>query len=853
MKKLLLFAGLAAATLSLTNCNKQEIDYTGDAGRFSIHFVAPETKTTNDGLSTNWTKGDNLTVFYAPAGTKNYSENIKFTFADEEAAANGVATGEVELGTGSYDWYAIYPYSSKYSTPENTDCYATLGSSASGSQTQDGLDSKAHLAGYYYPVVGKVTSAASAAPTIKMKQLTTVIAVKVKNTTTAPINVNTVNVTAPKDLVGGFFVNFASETPIIVPEEGYTGKTAKLAVTGDNTIAAGATGTFYLAVCPFSVSNADLTVKIIADEGSVEKTKTITADFLAGHIKTVNVDFDNASGPAEIIKATVKEFLAATVSEDQWYQLTGTVSNIVNTTYGNFDLTDETGTVYVYGLTETKVAKNDKTFSNLGINAGDKVTIISLRSEHNGTAEAGGNTPAYFVSKEAGAASFGVEKNSFSISAETTSVTIKVTGNVAWTAEGSTGTTLDKTSGTGEGSIKVSLDANTDTKAKEYTVFVRTSNTQVADDEIEVNITQAAAAASGGTADNPYTVAEAIAATEALGEGNTASSKCYVKGIVSEIVEISTVHGNGTFYISDNGSTTNQYQVYRSKYVGNTNFTDEGQLAVGDVVIVYGAFKYYKSSTGETTLEFANGWIHELTRGGKKQYALSASATPNSVGASSATVTVNVYGNVDWSASVSGGASLDVTSGSGIGEIKVTIPENTSEQGRTFTVTVSSSAVSSPAVVEIAQSGKVTPGGNGDVLTADDFAATTTTYTDFSGVSKPSGAVYAGQSAKSNSGAIQLRSKNSNSGIVSTKSGGKVKKVTIDVESGSNAIEIYASNTAYTAASDLYATEGNLNQGTKVGSLTASGSVDIDGDYQYIGIRSENGAIYLKSVTIEWK
>ena len=856
MKKTLLFLGLTAATLSLTNCNKQEVDIAGNAGPYSIHFVVPETKTTNDGLSTNWAQGDNLSVFYAKAGTKDYSENIKFTFADEEAALNGVATADIELGTGSYDWYAIYP-SGKYATPENKDneCYATIGSSKSGTQTQVGLDSKAHLAGYNYPIAGKATSAASVAPTIKMKQLTTVLAVKVKNTTSAPIKVNTVSVTAPEKLVGGFYINFAGNSAVITPEpDQYVSETAKLSVTGENSIAAGATGTFYLAVCPFSVSNGDMTIKIVADEGSVEKTKKVTADFQAGHIKTLNVNFDNATGPAEVIKATVEQFLAAAVSDTQWYQLTGTVSNIKNTTYGNFDLTDATGTVYVYGLTATKVAKNDKTFSSLGINAGDKVTLISLRADYNGSAQAGGTPPAYFVSKESGAASFGVEKDSFNVSAETTSVTIKVTGNVAWTAEGSTGTTLDKTSGEGEGSIKVSFAANTDQKAKEYTVFVRTNNTQVANDEFEIDITQAAATASGGTADNPYTVAEAIEATQALGEGNTAPSKCYVKGIVSEIVEVSTEHGNGTFYISDNGSTTNQYQVYRSKYIGNTNFTDEGQLAVGDVVIVYGAFKYYKNNnTGETALEFANGWIHELVRSGKKQYALGASANPTSVGASANTVTVSVYGNVDWNVSVTGGATLDATSGSGIGEVKVTIPENTSEQGRSFTVTVKSSAVSTPAVVEIAQSGKVTPGGSGDVLTASDFAATSTTYVEFSGVSKPSGAVYAGQSAKSSAGAIQLRSNNSNSGIVSTKSGGKVKKITIDVESGSNTIEIYASNTAYTAATDLYATDGNTNQGTKVGSLTASGSVDIDGDYQYVGIRSAKGAIYLNSVTIEWK
>ena len=66
-----------------------------------------------------------------------------------------------------------------------------------------------------------------------------------------------------------------------------------------------------------------------------------------------------------------------------------------------------------------------------------------------------------------------------------------------------------------------------------------------------------------------------------------------------------------------------------------------------------------------------------------------------------------------------------------------------------------------------------------DVLTADLFTATGTTYTDFSGVSVTGGssAVYAGSSAKNSNGAIQLRSKNSNSGIVSTTSGGDRIKV----------------------------------------------------------------------------
>lgn len=63
-----------------------------------------------------------------------------------------------------------------------------------------------------------------------------------------------------------------------------------------------------------------------------------------------------------------------------------------------------------------------------------------------------------------------------------------------------------------------------------------------------------------------------------------------------------------------------------------------------------------------------------------------------------------------------------------------------------------------------------------DVLTANLFTATESSYTDFSNVTVTSSAVYAGNSAKSDNGAIQLRSKKNNSGIVTTASAGTVKK-----------------------------------------------------------------------------
>ena len=88
---------------------------------------------------------------------------------------------------------------------------------------------------------------------------------------------------------------------------------------------------------------------------------------------------------------------------------------------------------------------------------------------------------------------------------------------------------------------------------------------------------------------------------------------------------------------------------------------------------------------------------------------------------------------------------------------------------------------------------------------------------------------------------------------MSTVSGGRVKSVTITVESGTSTIDVYGSNTAYTGAGDLYATGDGGNQGTKIGSLNATGTITFTEDYAYVGIRSNNGTVYVTSIEIVWE
>lgn len=87
----------------------------------------------------------------------------------------------------------------------------------------------------------------------------------------------------------------------------------------------------------------------------------------------------------EVKTVTVAEFNAAEPSSTQKYQLTGKVTGTINTTYGNFDLEDATGKVYVYGLTKTDLgygAKNDQSFASLGVKEGDTVTLIGYRETY---------------------------------------------------------------------------------------------------------------------------------------------------------------------------------------------------------------------------------------------------------------------------------------------------------------------------------------------------------------------------------------------------------------------------------------------------------------------------------------
>lgn len=85
-----------------------------------------------------------------------------------------------------------------------------------------------------------------------------------------------------------------------------------------------------------------------------------------------------------IKEISIAEFLRL-ADEKIAYKLTGVVRNIKNTTYGNFDLVDNTDRIYIYGLLDQY--GQSMNFANMGIKEGDRISLIGTYYLYNGMAE----------------------------------------------------------------------------------------------------------------------------------------------------------------------------------------------------------------------------------------------------------------------------------------------------------------------------------------------------------------------------------------------------------------------------------------------------------------------------------
>lgn len=140
----------------------------------------------------------------------------------------------------------------------------------------------------------------------------------------------------------------------------------------------------------WSVSGAPDWLTVSPASGTGNGTITFSADAAEGRTAEVLISCEGKvqrinviQGIATVSNATCAEVIAG--PDSKTYRVTGTVTGIANTTYGNWYLNDGTGEVYIYGTLDKKGA--EKNFLSLGIEVGDEVTVEGPKTTYNGTVE----------------------------------------------------------------------------------------------------------------------------------------------------------------------------------------------------------------------------------------------------------------------------------------------------------------------------------------------------------------------------------------------------------------------------------------------------------------------------------
>lgn len=110
-----------------------------------------------------------------------------------------------------------------------------------------------------------------------------------------------------------------------------------------------------------------------------------------------------------------------------------------------------------------------------------------------------------------------------------------------------------------------------------------------------------------GTIESPFNVS---AAHDFIDAGEGLDNDVYVEGTIVSVKEIDTGNfGNATYYISDDGTSSNQLEVYRGMSLGNKKFKASDEIKAGDKVVVCGRLVNY----GGNTHEFTQGnYIYKL-------------------------------------------------------------------------------------------------------------------------------------------------------------------------------------------------------------------------------------------------
>ncbi|QGY44341.1 DNA-binding protein [Maribellus comscasis] len=154
----------------------------------------------------------------------------------------------------------------------------------------------------------------------------------------------------------------------------------------------GSTSITVTAIDSWTVESDIEWLTISSTSGSAgESTLTFSAESaLDGRTAELSIQCGDATqrinvvqGLATIASATCQEVIDG--PESKTYQVTGVVTAITNTTYGNWYLEDETGSIYIYGTLDE--GGNERNFLSWGLEVGDEITVQGPKTVYNGVVE----------------------------------------------------------------------------------------------------------------------------------------------------------------------------------------------------------------------------------------------------------------------------------------------------------------------------------------------------------------------------------------------------------------------------------------------------------------------------------
>ncbi len=306
----------------------------------------------------------------------------------------------------------------------------------------------------------------------------------------------------------------------------------------------------------------------------------------------------NVQQIAAKVETPISPISAVIANPDGNYRVRGVCISNPDNQYGNWNIQDETGTIYIYGTNDKKGNKGAYPISGTngwGFTVGDVITVEGPATLYGSTIELVDVTviaieKSLIKIEEGETAAFDANGGEYMVRLSYTgdypSIAVEEEAK-SWIGISS----MEQTDSTLNVTFRVA--PNTEEAARTG-VIEFTSKSGSSSSTLTSTVSQMGLS---GTLTNPFSVADAIEYCQTL-TGATAND-FFVKGIVSKIEGEFGSYGNATFWISDDGEfhddITLDFEGYRVLYFNNEKWTEgHANISVGDEVLICGKLTLYK-------------------------------------------------------------------------------------------------------------------------------------------------------------------------------------------------------------------------------------------------------------------